>query len=259
MTIAGVDFEATSDDPTSARITEIGAILWDSDGWVEKERYSCLVYDKSYPKQSDIVVTVTGITDEMLRAEGRDPKDSIMGLLHFIGKAEKVIAHNKDYDRVLLESEQERHGISERIPVENWLCSYKEVPYPEHFRCKKLAHLLLDHGVAVDPANLHRAVHDVDLIAQVLRAGGYSLESILEYVNTPWVYLKALVKKPWEDNGVSTTLAKKDGYSWQSHPSWEEGVEFPKLWVKRVKANKLEAEKAKNPGFQRVIVHPNTR
>lgn len=243
MLIAGIDFESTGSEPEKDRITEIGAILWDKE-WNEVDRIGYLVYADDYPEQTQEIIDLTGITTDDLKKSGVHPKEALENLTEFITRADHFVAHYTDFDRNIYEAECARYQVE--VPKKDWICSYREVPYPDKLTCKKLAHLALDHGVVVNPEELHRAVGDVALIGQLMKAGGYTIESILAYKNEPWVYLKAIIPPPWTDGGVGKKKATDRGYGWQKARGTD-GPEFTKAWVKRVKESQLEEELAQAP------------
>lgn len=253
MLVCGIDFEATGTDYKTARAIEVGAILWESDGWKEKERYNALMWEEDYPHLTNEVQQLTGITQDELTREGSLPKGIFQELTNFIDKSNFIVAHNKEYDAGIFESELRRHKFSLTIPGERWLCTYRDVPYSDRFRCKKLAHLTLDHGVPIDPTKLHRAVNDVELMGKLLRAGNYTLEKMIEYRDSPWVYLQAMIPPPWEDGGKGKKEASNRGYTYQKARGTET-PEFPKCWVKRVKEIDEDREKESECPFKRKII-----
>ena len=253
MLVAGIDLEATGKDPQKASITEIGAVLWESDGWIKMGEYSTLVYAPEYPAQSQEVIRVTGITDEDLKTKGVLPQRALKQFLTFIQDAQYCLAHNVSYDKVLLECELEKYKIVGAPLASNWICTLVDVPYPEWYVCKKLSHLALDHGIMVDPQKLHRAIGDVTLMGELLNIGEYSIERILEYKRMPWVYIQAIILPPWKDNGEGVAKAKAIGYGWE-RARQTDGPTFAKQWVKRVKKNKLEEEMRAAPFKTKILL-----
>lgn len=231
MLIAGIDFEATDKVPETARITEIGAVLFEvGETWEPKEDLSLLVYDACYPPQSEEVVRVTGITDEMLKKEGVAPIDAITELMRFAGRADYLVAYNVDYDRVLLEHEMGRWNLSPVPAKDRWLCALRDVPYPEFYTCRKLSHLALDHGCFFDPKGLHRAVNDVKLMGQLLTEGKYAVDSMVKYRDEPTYVARAVVSYDQRE------LAKAERFSWEKVGD----KTYSKMWVKLVKASAVE-------------------
>jgi len=253
MLVVGLDFEATGVDHQTARAIEVGAVIWESDTWKELEKFNSFIWEHGYPELTDKIIQLTGIKQDELIREGSVPKEVFKDLIEFIGRGNYIIAHNKEYDGNLLKSELRRHDFQIDIPESKWICSYRDVPYPERFRCKKLSHLTLDHGVPIDPKTLHRAVADVELIGKLFKAGNYTLESILEYRDSPWVYFQAIIPPPWEDGGKGKIKAYEQGYSYLKARGTD-GPQFPKCWVKRVKAIHEEDEKRLDCPFKRSII-----
>src|SRR6478609_6370359 len=96
--VLGIDFESQDDQATTTNITEVGAILAEINGDKVEilESYSTLVYDPTYPPQSDFIVELTGITDDALKAEGVSPAKALAHLMSRIHhtKPDFFIAHN---------------------------------------------------------------------------------------------------------------------------------------------------------------------
>jgi len=109
----------------------------------------------------------------------------------------------------------------------------------------------------VDPSILHRAYSDVKLIGMLFKKGGYTLEKIIAYRDEPWVYLKADIPKPWEDNEVGKKQAQERGYAWQ-RARGHVGPEFHKTWVKRIKESALAKEKELSCPFKRIVLREST-
>lgn len=241
MIALGLDFETTGKDPQTARITEVGAVLKDCLTGEVLVSLSQLVYDKDYPSLSQEVVDVTGITDDMLKEKGIPLMDALDALHGLMDLADCVMAHNAQYDRTVYETEMHRKGLEPRLKV--WVCTLTEVPYAEKYGCKRLSHLALDHGIVVDPSKLHRAVGDVELMFELLEKGGYTMEMIMDYRAIPSVIVRAKVS--YDDR----EKAKARRYSWEK----VDNLMFPKQWVKKMKSNKVDQERAE-AGFEISIV-----
>lgn len=238
MIICSIDCEATGNDPKKDKITDIAAVLWEDNPFKEIERYNTLVYSKDYPKQTDEIIAITGITDEMLQKDGVNPNVALKHIAHMLGKADYSMAHNTQFDRELLRSNCLMLGFD--IPQNPWICTYVDVPYPDKYKCKKLAHLALDHGVKMDGRVLHRAMADVELMMDLIREN-YPIEGIVLYKNTPDLIIRAVVPKPWDDGGAGKDAAKAAGYRWQEVG----GKVFTNMWVKKIKSPELDKEKSK--------------
>lgn len=241
MKVLGLDFETQHDDAKTTPITEIGAVMvdisLDNNIQVQMGSYNTLVYHPDYPPQSDLVRELTGITDDELKAKGILPREAITRLLPLVADADIVMAHNKKFDKTVLESICTRMGIP--VPEKEWLCTLQDFNWPAKYTCKKLAHLAYEHGLPMDHRELHRAVNDVDLMFELV--GLYDFPEVLRYSREPWVYLQAHISKPWLDGGMEKGAASKLGYSWERAKYTDEPL-YPKSWVKRVKAGQVAQE-----------------
>ena len=84
-----IDIETTGFDNLTDQIIEIGAVAV-KDGSVAAEFSALLKTDISLPKN---IVELTGITDEMLRNDGRNAKEVLEELKEFCGNME-LVGHN---------------------------------------------------------------------------------------------------------------------------------------------------------------------
>lgn len=247
MDLLFMDFETQGADIKTTEITEVGASFrrMSDDGLSNVEvvglGLSKFLYSAHYAPQTEFIKDLTGITDEMLKAEGRPPGQVLEYLSNRIQLADYVFAHKVAFDRGVYEASCTRYGVEVRQPKRAWICTLTEVPWPKKYVCRKLAHLAYDHGILVHPDTLHRAKADVDLLAELILTK-YKLSDILEYASSPWVYLQIDVPKPWDDGGQGVAFAKNLGYFWQT-PKGLDGVFFEKKWVKRLKEHELEPEK----------------
>lgn len=252
MIIAGIDFETQHDDATTTPVTEVGLRLLKITNLGEYslgESYSSLVYHPEYPPQTPEIVELTGITDEMLKAQGRPPREVFEGLMPYIGRADLVVAYNKKFDETVCRSVTTRLQLT--LPEKRWLCLMDEVPYPKKFRCRKLSHLAFDHGYPVDRGKLHRALDDVDLMLQFVFQH-YPIEEVLKYADEPWAIVSAQIPPPWTDGGVGKAQASKRGYGWEK-PRGDDSKTYSKQWVKRIKVSAVPTETAEAP-FKVVVL-----
>lgn len=246
-----IDFETTGLSPEKDKIIEIGAELVTND-YDHVFSFSTLV---QHPKM-DLVITpeieeITGINIDMIKDTGMPVNDAFVKLHGLAVQAKHTIAYNAAFDegffRPQLERTQRDTGPMLNFLREPWLCAMNDVETNAKFKCKKLSHIALDHGIVVDPSKLHRAIDDVHLMRDFLIATGKSPQDLFDYKNIPSVYLQAMIPAPWTDKGAGTTLAKKAGFSYE-RAGYDERT-FDKSWVKRVKQNKVE-EEIKNCPFK---------
>lgn len=256
MKLLFIDFETQGDDPKTTRPTEVGALLierGEPTGYVTEKtglrdyhfriirRFQELIYDPAtYTPQTQEIIDITGITDDMLKAEGKAPAVVFPTLGQLIEQADYVLAHNREFDQGVYEATCLRLALTPAKPKQRWICTWKDVPYAKKYRCKRLSHLAYDHGVIVPPEELHRAINDVELLARLITTK-YDLDEIIKYANTPELYLRAMVPPPWEDGGAGRDQAKKHGFRWQD-PG--DGRVFEKFWVKKIRETELPELKA---------------
>lgn len=238
-----IDFEATSVDAHTARITEIGAMVTDESFNEPEARMSQLVWESGYPALTPENIAVTGITQDMLSSEGI----SLDRATHILGNMVRgmditgVIAYNRKYDETLFKAEMLRSGLS-MDPTMNmlmqlpWLCAMEDIESNYKFKSWKQMHIALEYGITVNPKLLHRAINDVELMRQILKESGTTPEKMWDFQKTPWIYIAADVKPPWTDDGKSSSEAKSLGFRWEQAGDERK---FPKTWVKRIKAHQF--------------------
>ncbi len=235
MKLLFVDCESQGPDPRIDNITEIAALLYDTET-MGTQIWERLVWDPSYPPQSPKIIELTTITDELLKKEGFPIAHVMAEFIDFMKSADVVFAHKITFDQVILETAAEK--IQQYLPKKEWLCTLSNFDWPEKYRCKQLSHLALDHGIKMDGRMLHRAMADVMLLKELVCL--YDIEKILAYARAPWVYLQASCAKPWDDNGVQKTIAQAHGFNWQVCKGTD-GPLFEKKWVMRCKLNNMES------------------
>lgn len=233
MRVLGIDLETTGFDTARDRITELGAVLWDTDTKSPLLIHGDYLHDASYPKQSDEVIRVTGITDAHLEEFGHVPARELEWLdqLCVAHRVDYLVGHNcTNFDAPLLFAELTRHDVSARCLRElPWIDTRTDLPFVTEPDSRKLKHLAGDHGF-LNPFS-HRAVFDVLTMLRVM--SHYPMDQILEYQKIPFITVRALVS--FEDK----QLAKDQRYSWEKIGE----KTYPKSWVKRIKIDKLEQEK----------------
>lgn len=244
MLVCGVDFETTGLDFEKDSVIEIGAVIFDDENWEPIDEFCCFVKPAGFTGLSEEIKSITGICDVQVFC-GIEPITAFRSLKNFFNNAQFVLAHNKNFDETFFKVEAKRAGLSWESP--KFLCTVQDIPHGKDKKCRKLSHLALDYGVVVDPTKLHRALDDVFLMGRMLKAAKMKISDILGYMNIPWVYLEAVVEAPWKDNGKSTGLAKKRGFSWETPWGYHTELKFAKRWVKKIKKNILELEIRDSP------------
>lgn len=241
-----IDFESTGVDTNNDRIIEIGAQLVD-ENWEKLGQVSCLVKGEDFPPLSHDIVRITKISQEVLDKEALKPAQAYNLLASLAGpELSYVVAFNRVFDENIFKSEVSRMAFG-MIPEINlliqtpWLCAMVDIESNYNFKSWRLAHLALEYEVAVNPKELHRAINDVELMRRMLIATGVKANDMYAFQKMPWVFLRALIPAPWEDNGKGKAEAQKLGYSWETARGTD-GPKFEKAWVKRVKQSRVEEE-----------------
>lgn len=237
MRLLGLDFETTGFDTGNDRITEVGAVLWDSESQTPLQMFGEFVCDapmqaKFTPETVAMMKRVSGITPEMLLEFGRLP----VGLFQRLNdltehwKVDYIVAHNgENYDKPILMAELARHNLAANtLRSLPWLDTRTDIPFPTEPDSRKLKHLALDAGF-INPF-AHRAVFDVLTMLRVL--AGYDLEQVIAYSKVPFVTIRAVV------DYENRQQAKDRRFSWEKLGD----KSYPKKWVKRVKIDQLEKE-----------------
>jgi DNA polymerase III epsilon subunit-like protein len=234
MRLLGLDLETTGFDFKNDYITEIGAVLWDTETQRPERIMSNLVLNEETPQLTDEIVQITGITQSMLEAHG-EPFELVYrrDLMHIAEEADYVVAHNAiGFDKPFLTEECNKFGTS-MLP-HHWIDTSVDVPYPDRVKTRKLVHLAAEHGFLNPFA--HRAVFDVLTMMKVLSQ--YNIEDVVRLSKEPAVTLQALVSY---DN---RTLASARGYRWKADT---------KQWLKNLKESQVEKE-VKECGFATKVV-----
>lgn len=255
MRLLGLDFETTGLDVNQARITEMGLVIWDSMTHRPLVTVGVFLYSPEMdplftPDTVAMMERVSGITPAMLKEFGTDPKRNLEWLDGYVKthRIEAIVAHNgKEYDRPLLMAELARHGVpGETLKTVPWLDTKIDIPWATPPESNKLKHLALEQGF-INPFP-HRAVFDVLTMLKVLSQ--HKLEDVITHSKKATIIIRAVVPHPKQDNGKGKDAAKAAGYRWQE----VNHKQFPLCWVKAIKEDQLEAEKARLPDYQVVVV-----
>jgi len=223
MLLLGIDVETTGLDTEKDRITEIGAVLWDSEAKKPLAMLSELCVFEDMPELSELIINLTGITQDMLDNYAVFPKELFIELFSLMRVADACVAHNAPFDKGMLESNAK--SIDLELPDIPWIDTTVDVPYPDNIKTRKLTHLAAEHGF-VNPF-AHRAVFDVLTMLVVL--SNYDAAEVLELSKSPSVILVANTKKPWLDQAPEgkkqSDLAKCLGFRWNgAKKTWEKQV-----------------------------------
>lgn len=243
-----LDLETTGLDPVTNRIWEIGALLVDEQ-WTSIGKFTARLWDDEIAKQLEENQAVLPNLPplELIKETGLNPT-LVWGMFsQFLPDVVSYgVAYNKEFDFTFFREETVKQGWSldpriNQLLQANWVCAMNDVEAHGKHKCRKLGHLCLDHGLAVDPSVLHGALADIELTQRLMQKIGVSPTDMFLYQTEPWHVLRAFTVEPWKDNGASTALAKELGYSWEV-PRQARDKKFTKCWVKVVKQRFLEEE-----------------
>lgn len=249
MRILGLDFETEVKavfDPKQMRITEIGAVLaeksLDGSGLRPLVLHNEMVWSKEHV-WNDAMQDICGYTKADLEEFGAEPKAALQRLLALVNRAEYIVAHNGiKFDKVVLETECERHGLP--FPGVPWIDTTCDLPFPKKIETRKLEFLGPVHGF-LNPFS-HRALFDVLTMLKVL--DNYDMLKVVELAKSPNVTVRAVCAKPFgataERGQKETEAAKARGYRFDG---------TNKIWVKTIKESQYKEECEALP-FQVVIV-----
>lgn len=237
--VLSLDVETTGLEINEARITEIGACLFDIDNNLPILLLSRLI--KSEVKIPTEVTLKTKLTNELIEEFGVSIKDGLAELSYLAikGRPDYILAHNgNSFDRPIIMAEIKRHSIDmcgfESIP---WIDSKTDIPFEIQPDSMRLNHLAMDAGF-INPFQ-HRALFDCMTTLKVISS--FKFEDIVAYSKIPKIKIRALTDYHQKD------LAKARSYQWDS---------ANKIWTKEIGQDKLQIEidKCKGAGFDVVVL-----
>ena len=212
--IAIVDCEATSLNPSTARIIELAVmgVIVDRAGRIVGHTPVSSWLEDPGEHLSEEVKIVTRLDDTMLAGQRIDER-AALGILN---RAAMIVAHNASYDAPLIER---------RLPSlagKAWACSVHELDWLRlGYDGAKLSHLVMQAGWY---CNGHRAAVDVAALFHLLQVKGgiggdiprTHLERLLERADQPMVRVAAV--RPGFGHGAKL---KARGYRWDpDRKSW---------------------------------------
>lgn len=250
MRVLGIDFESTGLDTSKDRITEIGAVLWDTEKCQPLRLFSTFVHDDTYPSITREIAGLTGITNEILAEFGYLPApafDVLERLCKHHGVSYIVAQNGTHFDHPLLVSELIRNGVeAPALRAVPWIDTRLDIPYRHHSKSGHLNYVAADHGI-LNPFK-HRALFDVLTMLSIVAQ--YKFEDILIYRALPSIHVRIMIPTPWSDNGVGKNVARMNGYQWEE----VDGRRYEKCWVKRIKDAQFDAEVKKVAPYPVVIL-----
>lgn len=222
-----IDSEATGLDALSAEPIQVAALPFDytADGQIVSvgKTFTCL-NQPSIPIPEE-VTQITGITSEMVQGHRLD----VRTLDALVAQSRLVVAHNANYDRMLLE----RYLPSAKNVA--WACSQKMIPWNAMgFGSFKLEFIASNSGHFYDA---HRADADVEALLHL------TAMPLFEDGSTPFSHLVASTRIPLvrvyavQSIFESKDLLKARKYRWPG-----ESGPMPKTWYLDLPATDVPAE-----------------
>ena len=235
MLILGIDFETTGRDFNTLGVTEVGMVVWDTEGRCPVKLFGSIV-DPPGAVWEPGVEKVHGLTPEVCSKYGMPDEKAVRQVLSWYGSADAACAHNGNaFDRPVLAAWAARYGHDWQ-PDKVWIDTMTDIEVVGGHGSMKLTYLAADHGF-LNPFP-HRATFDVMTMLKIL--DGYDMDAVMRLARSPSVPVKALVTFDQKD------LAKARGF----HPVYDNG-KF-RHWAKDVKQVNFDAELAacREAGFE---------
>ena len=241
MLLLGIDFETTGLESAVDVVTEVGAILWDTDLQAPVKLMGFLVKTGDTPF-GEVAAEITGLNTLVCDKYGHDSERALKQVLAMYQQADYICAHNAPFDHGFLKAWIKKHNI-EFAEDKVWIDTSADIPLPKGIRSRHLPYLAVEHGF-LNPFP-HRAVFDVMTMFRVL--SNYDINEVVKSAQTPSIYVKAV-----GDRGLNDKI-KACGYR-----AKYEGGRFI-AWLLVIKQDALEHEKARvaEAGFSIVVVDEN--
>ncbi|OIQ20546.1 MAG: hypothetical protein BM556_00975 [Bacteriovorax sp. MedPE-SWde] len=207
MLILGIDLEGMSEDLVGNgvnlnldRVTEIGAVLWDTRIDAPIQIFSELTKERDMLPLSEEVIELTGIDEQLLvdhGLKGDEIRDALEKLSLLMKRADFLMAHNGEkYDKPMLGAMYKRFGLV--MPEKTWIDTQEDIEYPRKISHKSMAALEHAHGF-INPFP-HRAVTDV--LSMLKIASHYDYKRMARLASSPKVKIVANLRAPnWKDKG----------------------------------------------------------
>ena len=237
MLILGIDLEGMNENLVENgvnlavdRVTEIGAVLWDTKYNQPIKIYSELINESDRLSISEEIEELTGLNDEILNNYGLTGDEIRMALERlsiFMKKADFIMAHNgPNYDIQMLRAMFERYRVP--FPEMTWIDSKTDIEFPKRIIANSLSALEHAHGF-INPFP-HRAVTDV--LAMFKVAANYDFDRIAALASSPKVKIIAELTAPnWKNQRDVDDFNKVKSKVSRAKFSWNPGN---KTWTKIV-------------------------
>lgn len=179
MKIIFFDTETTGLDCSSCKIIELAMLTVENGEIIDRYDEFINVGEPLSPK----IISLTGITNEMLRNEGIDEETAAYDLKRRLTKDTLMIAHNCQFDLLFVYHLLARHFQEEAYEIVsnlNWIDTVTVLKDRKDY-----PHKLIDavHHYEIDEVNFHRAIDDTEALYDVTLAMKRERNDLIEYVN----------------------------------------------------------------------------
>jgi DNA polymerase-3 subunit epsilon len=235
MRLLGIDIETGDFDTENTFITEVAAVLWDTEIGQPVKIFSALIdEEKEISKEAE---EYTGISNFMRQTYGIPLEAVEPNLKQLAVQSEYLVAHNGlVFDKPIVERK------FKSLVGYKWIDTLIDIEYPNNCKSKNLTYLQAFHGF-VNPFP-HRAVADVLTMFKILNQ--YSFPRILAVANSPEIEIVARFEYPHRMHPQHAQLmeifnktkdkVKEAGFKWYPEEKrW-------KLKTKKCIADKLKFE-----------------
>lgn len=223
MKLVIFDTETTGLNLKEDKIIDLAAVIYDT-----KHKTICDVFNRLILRSNLVltnnIISLTGITNEMLFDLGRDEQACYIAYLNFILGTDYILSHNYfKFDGPILKNNMKSYMFE--LPKETTaLDSLIDVPYPKSIKIRQLKYLAMEHGYIM--AKAHRALDDVLALTHIISK--YDFKDILNYSQEEQLEL----------------IAPKDVVNFQNrHLAKDNGFHFngeAKEWVRIIKQHELQ-------------------
>jgi DNA polymerase-3 subunit epsilon len=196
--ILGYDLETGASfdvDPSENWITELGAVLWDTETNTPVQMINTLIQTEGR-EISPEAEQYTGITTEQCNKWGAPLGPVLERFNSLLKNADYVVAHNgRNFDQVVMKTQYQVTGtMSELFDTTPLIDTMTDIPYPANCKNRNLTYLAGFHLIL--NSFPHRAVTDVLTMLSVLSK--YDWNEVETIANSPSVKYIAEFSYPTE-------------------------------------------------------------
>lgn len=229
QTLLSLSLKTVGDDPKSAKIYSIGAVLYDLKTRKELSVYQTLVNNPDEKLSKDL--------NDNIKKYGKDIHVVVTDLLELFNKGDFVVIHNgKSFTKKLLKTVFSNNNF--KLPLKKiWINVHSDINYPKDYKFYKLNHLCAEYGILLDQnSNCHQ---EARAILDLVLCHKQDLASIIKNSLSTTYIIEAAV------NYNDRSLAKDDGFEWESPLLEEDLNKYPdlkeaKAWIKPIKSFELK-------------------